>query len=101
MALYETESDVSVEIQTPYSTHRLFCDGDVTVSGPDAFTADADASFRISLTGEGEEAMGQEDGWGTSSTHLTPEQAKELGEFLVEHWDDEPNIMIEESMDDE
>lgn len=101
---FEVETDASVDVTTSPINIQLF-DGEANlyVNGPKRMTEDARTTFHFGVDVDAEELQGDniEDTWAHFGFNLSPEEAKELGEFLLDHHDEEPDVAFPSEMWDE
>lgn len=88
---YETNS--SLDVSHGPVNYQIFDDeGRLKIEGPESFHEDWDATIRFHVHAESDEHEGA---WGSAGFNLSREQAKELGEWLLEHYDDEATSILE------
>lgn len=93
-------SDVGVNVQQCQGAIRMemFGDADMAVYPPSQTAPETDPYLPISVHYPTE--LGESDDVADIRVSLSPETARELGEWLCEHADDDPDVVLDGDVDE-
>lgn len=101
---FTTETDASLDVTRDVINIQFWDEeAGLTVSIPKRFTENFDTKIRFGVNIDAEDMEGDnyKGTWGHVGFNLSREQAKKLGDFLLDHYDDDPETMFSEDVDEE